>query len=67
MARYRIEVHGEWAGMVGAWRPAISGTLNQTGRDDVEASTFDTRDEAETRALKKCGSACRPIAWACTR
>ena len=27
-----------------------------------------TRDEAETKALKRCGSsACKPIAWACTR
>ena len=26
-----------------------------------------TRDEAETRAVKKCGGNCRPIAWGCTR
>ena len=26
-----------------------------------------TRDEAETKALKRCGVNCRPIAWACTR
>ena len=26
-----------------------------------------TRDEAETKALKRCGEGCKPIAWACTR
>ena len=26
-----------------------------------------TRDEAETKALKRCGAGCKPIAWACTR
>lgn len=26
-----------------------------------------TRDEAETKALKRCGSSCKPVAWACTR
>jgi hypothetical protein len=26
-----------------------------------------TRDEAETKAMKKCGGGCQPIAWACTR
>lgn len=26
-----------------------------------------TRDEAETKALRRCGAGCRPIAWACTR
>jgi hypothetical protein len=26
-----------------------------------------TRDEAETKALRRCGAGCRPVAWACTR
>ena len=26
-----------------------------------------TRDEAETKVLKRCGAGCKPIAWACTR
>ena len=26
-----------------------------------------TRDEAETKVLKRCGASCKPIAWACTR
>jgi hypothetical protein len=28
------------------WRPAICGTLNQTGQDDTEASTFSSEEEA---------------------
>jgi hypothetical protein len=31
------------------------------------ASSGATRDEAETKALKRCGTGCKPIAWACTR
>ena len=31
------------------------------------ASSGATRDEAETKALKRCGAGCKPIAWACTR
>jgi hypothetical protein len=46
-ARYQIQVTGEWGGAVlNGWRPAITGTLNQTGEDDGSASTFDTHDEA---------------------
>lgn len=26
-----------------------------------------TRDEAETKALQRCGAGCKPIAWGCTR
>ena len=26
-----------------------------------------TRDEAETKALKRCGANCKSLAWACTR
>jgi hypothetical protein len=43
---YRIEVTGEWGGTVGGWRPAITGTLNQTGGDDEWASTCVGRDTA---------------------
>lgn len=47
---YRVEVRGEWAGAAddGRWRPLCSGTLNQTGKSDEEASTFDTREEADS-------------------
>lgn len=38
--RVQIQVSGEWAGTSGGWRPAIDGTLNQTGEDPAEASTF---------------------------
>lgn len=31
----------------GAARPAVTGTLNQTGQSDDDASTFDTMDAAE--------------------
>jgi hypothetical protein len=31
------------------------------------AASGATRAEAETKALKRCGPACKPIAWACTR
>jgi serine/threonine-protein kinase len=31
------------------------------------ASSGATRDEAETKALKRCGAGCKTIAWACTR
>ena len=31
------------------------------------AASGATRDEAETKALKRCGEGCKPIAWACTR
>ena len=26
-----------------------------------------TRDEAETKALNRCGAGCTPLAWGCTR
>jgi len=31
------------------------------------AASGATRDEAETKALKRCGNGCKSIAWACTR
>lgn len=45
--RYRVEVRGEFGGAVGGWRPAICGTLNQSGLSDAKASTFDDADDAE--------------------
>ena len=44
---FQIQVTGDWGGAIGGWRPAITGTLNQTGQDDAWASTEDTRDAAE--------------------
>jgi hypothetical protein len=45
---FRIEVRAtEWGGQVAtSWTPAITGTLNQTGLPDVEASTFDSIRDA---------------------
>ena len=37
------------------------------GPKAAAASSGATRDEAETKALKRCGTGCKPIAWACTR
>jgi hypothetical protein len=37
------------------------------GPKKAAAASGATRDEAETKAAKKCGDDCRPIAWACTR
>lgn len=44
---YRVEVRGTFGGATGGWRPAITGTLNQTGKSDAEASTFQTEGDAE--------------------
>ncbi len=44
---HRVEVIGEWAGSLGGWRPACSGTENQTGQSDAFASTFETQEEAQ--------------------
>jgi ribosomal protein L12E/L44/L45/RPP1/RPP2 len=37
------------------------------GAKAAAAASGATRDEAETKALRRCGAGCRPIAWACTR
>ena len=37
------------------------------GPKAAATSSGATRDEAETKAVKRCGANCRPIAWACTR
>jgi Domain of unknown function (DUF4189) len=37
------------------------------GPKTFAASPGATRDEAETKALKRCGAGCKLVAWACTR
>ena len=37
------------------------------GAKGYAAKKGNTREEAETLALKACGKDCRPLAWACTR
>ena len=37
------------------------------GPKAAAASSGATRNEAETKAVKRCGAGCKPIAWACTR
>jgi len=37
------------------------------GPKRAAAASGATRDEAETKATKKCGDGCQPVAWACTR
>ena len=50
---YQLQVRGTWAGYADAgWRPAVDGTLNQSGMDPEEASTFRSRRAALTFALE---------------
>jgi hypothetical protein len=37
------------------------------GAKKPAAASGATRDEAETKALKRCGAGCTPLAWGCTR
>ena len=37
------------------------------GQRKLTAMTGVTRDEAETKAIRKCGADCKILAWACTR
>lgn len=48
--KFLVEVAGNWAGSTGGWRPAVCGVMNQTGKDDREASTFTTL--AAARAMR---------------
>ena len=50
LARHRVEVRGPFGGTDGGWRPAITGTLNQSGKSDEHASTLDTESEASDAA-----------------
>ena len=38
-----------------------------SGPKSFAAASGATRDEAETKALKRCGADCTPLAWGCTR
>ena len=38
-----------------------------SGPKAFAAASGATRDEAETKALKRCGADCAPLAWGCTR
>ena len=38
-----------------------------SGPKAFAAASGATRDEAETKALKRCGEGCTPLAWGCTR
>lgn len=45
---YQIQFTGSFGGQSTlAWRPAVTGTLNQTGKSDDYASTFLTHEEAD--------------------
>ena len=45
---FQVQVKGEWAGSwFGNWAPAVCGTLNQSSLSDTEASTSETREQAE--------------------
>lgn len=58
MSKHMVQVRGAFGGEVGsAWRPAISGTLNQTGQADAEASTFDSSEEAREVGDQFCQDA----------
>jgi hypothetical protein len=44
---YQVQVKGSWGGAETAqWRPAVTGTMNQTSGDDAQASTFPTEEAA---------------------
>lgn len=45
------------------WRPAFSGILNETGKTDEEASTFDSREEAEYMARNLICPMIAPQDW----
>jgi hypothetical protein len=47
---YQVQIRGDWAGVRGGWRPAVDGTINQTGMSRDAASTAPTRAEAEALA-----------------
>jgi len=47
---YQVQVRGEFGGAVGGWRPGVTGTLNQTGQSDADASRAETEADAEELA-----------------
>ena len=48
MSRYQVQVRGQYGGAVGDWRPAITGTLNQTGQSDDDAVTLALESGADS-------------------
>jgi hypothetical protein len=44
---FQVQVRGVFGGTSDGWRPAITGTLNQTGLSDAEASTFESYGAAQ--------------------
>lgn len=38
-----------------------------TGKDRFVTMTGATKDEAETKVMRKCGKDCATLAWACTK
>jgi hypothetical protein len=46
MTTVSLQVSGAWAGTSGGWRPAVSGTLNQSTLSDESASEFESRAAA---------------------
>lgn len=48
--KFQVQVRGDFGGAVGGWRPACTGTENQTRTSDDAASTFDDAASAEAYA-----------------
>ena len=51
--------------VVASFRGACGAVAN--GPKRFVATTGATRQEAETRALRKCGGTCEVVVWACTK
>lgn len=45
--KFQVQVRGDFGGTSDGWRPAITGTLNQTGQGDDYASTAESYGEAQ--------------------
>ena len=43
------------------------GALARSSADKFAVQKGATRNEAETKALRRCGTQCQVLAWACTR
>ncbi len=46
-SKFQVQARGEFGGTSGGWRPAITGTLNQTSLSDADASTTESYGEAQ--------------------
>lgn len=60
MRRYQVQVRGTFADSLGGWRPGITGTLNQTGQSDEQASTFADEPSADAAAALVLDEGARP-------